>query len=238
MKTSFTTKVRFSQIGADEKLPLGGIIDYLQDCTNYQSEALGVGVDYQLKTGRAWILMSWQIRISESILNNEEVIVSTWPYMFNLACGHRNFTIAKASDPDVNIVEADSVWVVYDAEKQCLTKIIDDDINKYECEEKLPMEFIRKKIVHAAEYEQKEGFPVRRYQLDINHHMNNAWYVKVAEEFIPENVFVHTIRVEYKKSAKYGDTIIPFVCKEDGRYLIELRSVENELYAIVEFGVK
>lgn len=238
MKSSITSRVRFSQLDPNEKLPLGAIVDYLQDCSNDQSESLGVGVDYQRKTGRAWILMSWQINITENIYNNEEIIVTTWPYMFNNACGHRNFTIAKASDPERNIIEADSVWIIFNTNKNCLSRISQEDIQKYECEEKLPMPFIKKKIIRAAEYEQKPSFPVRYFQLDINHHMNNAWYVKMAEEYIPKDQFIKSIRIEYKKSAKYGDIVVPFVKYEEERYLVELRNTENELYAIVEFGVK
>ena len=67
MSYSFENKIRFSETADREKLSVGNIIDYMQDCTNYHSESLGVGIEYQIRTGRAWILNSWQIRINGDI---------------------------------------------------------------------------------------------------------------------------------------------------------------------------
>ena len=50
MRTDFKSRVRFSEVDADCKLSFGKIIDYLQDCSNLQSEMLGVGVEHQEET--------------------------------------------------------------------------------------------------------------------------------------------------------------------------------------------
>lgn len=44
MKYSFTSRIRYSEIGEDGCLTLPGLINYFQDCSTFQSEAIGEGV--------------------------------------------------------------------------------------------------------------------------------------------------------------------------------------------------
>ena len=71
--------------------------------------------------------------------------------------------------------------------------------------------------------------------LDTNHHMNNARYVAVAMEYLPENYRIHQIRVEYKHSARYGDILIPKRQLEGGRVVILLENADGEVCVITEF---
>ena len=43
---TFNSRVRYSEVDSDARLTLDGIINYMQDCTNFQSEDLGVGLDF------------------------------------------------------------------------------------------------------------------------------------------------------------------------------------------------
>ena len=58
-----------------------------------------------------------------------------------------------------------------------------------------------------------KGIPVkvRKYHIDTNHHVNNCQYVQMAVELLEENgveTDFQSLRVEYKKSAVYGDILI------------------------------
>ena len=43
---TFDSRVRYSETDKDGRLSLNGIINYMQDCTNFQSEDIGVGIDF------------------------------------------------------------------------------------------------------------------------------------------------------------------------------------------------
>lgn len=236
MKTTIHKKVGFSDCNSSLFVKLGTLIDYMQDCSNYQSDVLGAGVEYQLRTRRAWILSSWQIEIDEVPKYDEELEVSTWAYAFKAACGRRNYAIAKADNPEQYIIRADSVWAMFDSANHRLTRIVDDDVKVYGSEEPLNMNYVKGKIEKVNHFEKAEEFKVRKYQLDMNNHMNNAWYIKLAEEIIEDISKVCSIRVEYKKSAIYDDHIIAWTSEDERRYLIELRDKEDNLYTIIEFG--
>lgn len=226
--------VKFSEIDENGELSFGKIVDYIQDCSSYESECLGLGVEHQNETGRAWILSSWYIRINGKIKHKDEVEVSTWASSFTKITGCRNYTI-KFVGEDYNLVEAKANWVMFDMKKQSIARIAPEDIEKYELEPPLDMPELPRRIKSGETYERKEGIKVQKYHLDINRHMNNAWYIKLAEEFIDNKEKINVIRAEYKNSAKYNELIIPFVCREEDRYVIELRNENNDIYAVIEF---
>ena len=60
---SFKSRVRYSEVGSDQKLSLGGLINYFQDCSTFHSEDLGLGIEYMGPKGQAWILSSWHSNI-------------------------------------------------------------------------------------------------------------------------------------------------------------------------------
>ena len=45
-KYTFESRIRFSEADHTEKITLPGIINYFQDCSIFQSESIGLGLDY------------------------------------------------------------------------------------------------------------------------------------------------------------------------------------------------
>ena len=43
---SFDSRVRYSEVDENRKLSLTGMINYMQDCSTFQSEDLNMGIDY------------------------------------------------------------------------------------------------------------------------------------------------------------------------------------------------
>ena len=76
---------------------------------------------------------------------------------------------------------------------------------------------------------------VPKYFIDTNNHMNNAKYVMVAEEYLPEDFSVKEIRVEYKKAAVLGDILVPRVTIKENEAIVVLVDTEGKTYATVLF---
>ena len=84
-------------------------------------------------------------------------------------------------------------------------------------------------------------FEVRKSNIDTNCHVNNGQYIQMAQEYLPEDFCVESIRVSYKKSAVLGDVIYPFVSGENvlnnkKRFVVDLQNSENSTFAAVEFS--
>ena len=79
---SFDSRVRYSETGENGRLSIRGMIDYMQDCSTFQSEDAGVGVRYFEESHKAWMLSSWRIRILELPRLGDRIRVGTWPTAF------------------------------------------------------------------------------------------------------------------------------------------------------------
>ena len=97
------------------------------------------------------------------------------------------------------------------------------------------MEYAPRKINLPEEVEEVDTLSVRKYHIDTNSHMNNCHYVQMAMEVLPDEFVAKQIRVEYKKSAVYGEEIVIKMAKEKERIVVELCDECGELYAVVEF---
>ena len=129
---------------------------------------------------------------------------------------------------------ANSIWVFMDLEKGRPARPAAENIEPYGTCAPLDMSYEGRKIVLPGESEDRQPFPVRKYHIDTNEHVNNCQYVQMALEMLSGDALVRQARVDYKKSAVLGDMIFPRVSQEEDRTVIELCDSEGKLYAVVE----
>ena len=77
---TFDSRVRYSETAEDGRISVNALIDYMQDCTNFQSEDLGVGLDWHKEQGLMWVLNSWQIIIESYPKMGDMITVGTQSY--------------------------------------------------------------------------------------------------------------------------------------------------------------
>ena len=228
----FDSRVRYSETDEQGRLSLTGILNYLQDCSTFQSEDLGIGIQYLTEHNRAWWVTSWQIIIDRYPCLGEPIRISTWPYDFKGIYGYRNFVIQDSKG--VYLVRANSIWFFYDTEHQRPVRPEQADIEGYgKTEKRLEMDYAPRRIVLPEEYKEGEGIVVGRHHLDTNHHVNNAQYVEITKELLPENILVREVRAEYKKAAVLGDYMIPRITKAGDGYVMALCDNQGAVYAAV-----
>lgn len=232
MKYTINKRVGFSEVGLDKKIKLTSIVNYFQDCSTFQSEDIGLGMDVLKEKARVWVLNSWQIEVKRYANMGEHVSVTTWANGFSGLYGTRNFII-EDKNGEV-LVAANSIWVFMDMEKGRPARPEKEDIENYGIDDPYPMEHVSRKIALPADVEEKASFYVKREQIDPNHHMNNEQYIAEALEYLPEGTKVRKLRAEYKKSAMYQDKIIPKVAEEDTRFVVELCGEDGKIYAVIE----
>ena len=234
MPYQFESRVRYSEVGEDQRLTLPGVIDYFQDCSTFHSEDLGVGLEKLTARGKAWILASWQIQIERLPVLGEKIVIQTWPYNFKGFYGERNFRILD--DKGQTLASAASMWIYLDVASKRPSRVDEDIQNAYVLEEPLALGPISRKIPMPAGSVKKDSFSVMRSHLDTNHHVNNGQYIVMAEEYLPEGFQVKQIRVEYRKSAVLHDVIVPFVHEEADQCTISLCDIDEKPYAVIEFS--
>ena len=231
---TFSGKVRFSEINHTKKITLPSIINYFQDCSTFQSEILGLGVDYLKEHKRAWVLSAWQVEVLRYPEIAEEISVHTWASGFKGMFGDRNFCM---KDKAGNMVAyAHSLWVYMDMKKGRPVRPAAEEVDPYGSGEPLEMDYQPRKIKLPESAVKKEPFAVRKYHIDTNEHVNNCQYVQMAMEYIEHAGDIRQVRVEYKNSAVYGDIIVPKVAAEETRTVVELCDESDRIFATVEFS--
>ena len=231
----FDSRVRYSEVNSGRKLTLPALLNYMQDCCTFQSEQLGVGVDYLAGEHAAWVLSSWEVEVLRSPKLGDEIHVKTWPYDFKGFYRQPQFFAGGCRRG--NPCEGKFALGIYGYARMRPARIADSVCLAYENEmaEPLAGAWSERKICVPAGGEEKPAIPVARYWIDTNHHMNNEKYVEVAEEYLPEGCEPARFRVEYRKAAVFGDTLYPTVRKEDGQTTVVLADGAQKPYAIVQF---
>ena len=229
----FESRVRYSEVDETGLLAVPKIVDYFQDCSNFQSDSLGVGREFLEERRLGWVLSFWQIVIERRPKQGELIRVGTFPYDFKSILGMRNFLLEDMEG--ARIVSANSIWTLMDLNAGRPVKPSADMLSKYQLEPKLDMEYAPRKIFPAGEAVKMPEFVVTRQHLDSNHHVNNGQYIHMAMEYLPEGFEVRQMRAEYRKSALLHEVIMPEVFIQDQTVCVSLNNKEGQPFTIIEF---
>ena len=237
MPYTFGSKVRYSECDSEGALTPFSVINYFQDCSTFQSERLGVGIEHLADRKRAWFLNSWSISFDRYPVLGEEIETGTFAHSFSGIYGYRHFYI-KGGDGRL-AVRADSIWFCFDTVLRAPCKPLAEDIEPYmeEDADKLSLELglppIKRKIPMPEGGDVMGELCVTRHLLDSNDHMNNAWYVDIASEAAGIE-HPSSLRVEYRRAAVLGNIIIPVIVRKDDCCTIGLKDRDGGIYAVAE----
>ena len=162
----FEAKIRYSEVDSDGKLSLLGLLNYFQDCSTFQSEELGVGIEYLKEKGLLWALSAWQIVVKRYPKLCEKVTVGTAPYEFRGFIGNRNFWMKDANGE--LIAWANSVWSLISIKEGLPVKCPADMQDVYELSDKLPMDY-------APRHIRFEGDGVHKDTVEVVKHFRRNW---------------------------------------------------------------
>ena len=226
---SFTSTVRFSECDETSTLSLVSLINYLQDCSAFHTESLGVGIDFQRERGYAWAITSWRIEIAALPRLCDAIEVRTRCYDIKGTHAMRNYALYAADG--TRLVAADAKYVVFDRATGKMMRIPESEQIYLEREPRIEMGPLEKKILIPGDYIETDPIVISKHHLDYNDHVNNAQYVEMARECLPEDFRIFRICAEYRKAAKLGDVIFPLAAKTGDGYVVSLKSEAGEAYA-------
>lgn len=224
---TFKTKVSYSRVDRNGNVPLYEIMNYFQDCTTFQSEELGAGIGFMEKRQRAWIIVAYKIQINQQIKLGQDICVGTAPTQFKGMLAYRNYVI-KDSEGN-KLVQADSLWILMDMQNRKPTRITEADTAMYKIEEGFENLKANRKIYFEGEKKAFPPFKVLKTYIDNNGHMNNAEYLRVAQEFLPANQNWKSLNIVYNKEAMEGEEIVPYIYEESDGIGICFESVTGEI---------
>ena len=226
-----------SHLNTRGEMRLSAAVDFMQDCCCFQLDSEKELTEYFIKNHVTMFLISRQINLIKPAFYGDRLFIRTSIYQFRPAYGYRNTLVYN--DKEELLISSYAGGAFIDLDRGGSTTVPRELMKTVPMDPKFPgMEYLPRKI-HLPKGPAEKVFPetpVFHYYIDHNHHVNNARYLDIAEEYLPESFRAETCRVEYKTAAKYGDRILPIRYEAaPGIWLISLQGLKGQIFANVEF---
>lgn len=239
-------KIGFKDTDNNSLLSMKGLLGFLEDIGGIHSDIAGYGFNDIGKNGTTWILLGWKAHILKSCKYGETLTIKTWSRVLTSKFQtYRDFEVYNKNNELVAI--ASSKWVFVNTITGRIEKITDEVINKYSPEEKTVFNDPNMdKLAEPISYSNEYTYKVRRCDIDINNHMHNLYYIDLAFETLPEEVYKNylnsqfsDIEVMYKKATLLGEEVKCLYSFENGKHIVTIKSLdEKDLHAIIYLGTE
>ncbi len=231
---SLIYKVTTSTCDSEGKLKLYSALQMMQDCSEMWIDSEPQVKDYFARENMAQLLASRQVEIVRVPDFKEELTVTTSVYGMKPMFGFRNTFIYDAEGKPC--YRTWSMGAFVDKANGKLKRVDDTVAGSLLIEPQLEMNYKDRRIIlPKTEGEVLEPVKVMRSDIDYNKHLNNANYVRMAMELLPEDFEIKGLRVEYRVAAKLGDMLVPTIYKHDGVIIVSL-SIGEDVSTIIEFS--
>lgn len=235
---TYNYKIKYSDIGTDNKITLKALVDTLQEAAIAHSDQAGFGVNNIPDTHLAWLLLNWKVKIISYPILNDIITVKTWPKIFDKLYSYRDFEVYDGNNNLIAI--ASSKWFAIDTENKKIRKLTPEITEAYGgTTQKEVFNFtFDKKIEEPQESKLNFTYKIQRRDLDTNNHVNNLNYIDYALETLDDSIYnslnFNNLEIIYKKEIKLNETINCFYSFEDKKHIITIKNNDNSIiHAII-----
>ena len=226
-------KVTTSCCDSEGKLKLYSALQMMQDCSEMWIDSEPTARKFFTDNNMTQLLATRQVEVLRVPRYKEDLTVTTSIYEVMPMYGFRNTFIRDVQGQPCYRTWSMGAFVDLGTGK--LARIADDAIASLTLDPKQEMNYRGRRIIlPKQEGNLMESVMVMRADIDYNRHMNNANYVRIAMELLPEGFEVRDMRVEYRIAAKLGDMLTPTLYPIDGGYIVAL-DIDGQPSAIIEF---
>lgn len=217
-----------------------GFLGLMEDVASLHSSKVGFGIYDMPKTNLTWLLLEWNLKVISRPQVEDMVYIKTWSRKIEKYYAYRDFEV---HDEEGNLLAiATSKWILIDTKNRKVTKVEDYVAKAYESETESAVfkndKMDKPKI--PEEYDSVIEYKLARRDIDIYKHMHNLYYLDLAYEALPENVYnneneFNNIRITYKREVKNGSEIKCMYKKQSDKHVVVIRSKDgNILHSIIE----
>ena len=220
--------VGYQYVGADLKITNSSILRLLEDMACYHGMLAGEDIRV---SPTAWLLSAYKVIVKRRPEYNERIIVRTWSRECRNFFACREFEIINESGE--LLVCAISEWAHYNKIEGKLEKVTDTLMEAYESEPERTNfgPFRIKRMKEPDTFIGECEFTVGRNWIDSNKHMNNVYYLDLAEMSLPEalaeSVTADEFEIFYRQQIKCGDKVVCRVAELDERVQISVTSEDR-----------
>ena len=220
------------------KLSNKAILSFFEDAGAYHSDSINFGLNDIVNTHLSWVLLGWKVKVLKRPVY-DKLHIKTWAKNPEKFSTYRDFEVYNQNNELVII--ATSKWVLVNTETGRISAIPEDVIHNYKPDTKSVFsdsEAEIKKLSDSKKYSQEINYTVTRSQIDVNKHLHNLYYLDIAYEALPENVYENNLfdnfEIMYKKQIRLHDTVKACYSFDENTHKVVIKSLDDKkIHAIV-----
>lgn len=202
-------ELRYFEMAKGEVASPVSMLTLLEETAADHSLAIGHSLYDLLKQGIGWVLLSGKLQMERYPRYKEKITIRTWLSHVRTFRGTRENIIFDEQGSIIG--RAKGLWLFFNIKRRRPARILDGILEKWTIHPKESISYNNKKIeaIQSAKYNNE--FPVHRFDMDENEHVNNLRYLQWAMESIPPEItdhcYLHAIEGHFMGEAQLGHTI-------------------------------
>ena len=233
-KHSEQFKIRASEVDFNGTATLPAICSLFQEVAGNHALKLHFDISQLHEQNLTWVLHRMHVKMDRFPDWRETITIETWPAAGDALRAYRDYRILDENDQQIGCCL--SYWMMINLETRRPARMPQEvlDLRLAEIEHVLPVRSSRMKPFE--EQDQKKIFNVRKSDLDMNHHVNNARYVEWMMNMYDREKAIHELDIVFLKEGLAGDTVSSSVTQADEKatYKHQLKNQNGDVLALAE----
>ncbi|GMS54347.1 acyl-[acyl-carrier-protein] thioesterase [Enterococcus raffinosus] len=203
-------EVAYYECDINQNMTFPALLSVAIKASSDQSDELERGTDYINTLGITWVITQTEVTINRLPQVGEQIRIVTGPTEFNRYFCYRSYWVYDSEDTE--LLQIDMSFVLMDIENRKMSSVDAELMAPYESPQ---VKKIRRwPKIEKVEADQKQLYHVRYYDLDSNHHVNNAMYFNwlidvLGYDFMTAHEPTY-VNVKFDKEVLYGNDIESF----------------------------
>lgn len=232
-------KIGLKDVWKGEEISNIAILEYLENIAAYHSDSVGYGVNTTKQTNLNWLLLDWKVKVLKRPKYGQELEIHTWSRKIEKFYAYRDFEIY---DEQMNLCAiATSKWLLVNSKTGKISRVDSEMAEKYQSEiDKMVFENEEITKMNIPEnFENEIIYQVQRRDIDVIGHMHNLYYLDIAYEALPKDIYEErhfdNVRIMYKKETKLGEKVVGKYSNVEGKNVVVIQSEDGKvLHSIIE----
>ena len=189
-------------------LRIVSLFNLLQDMADSHATDLGLGMEFCLSKGLAWVGANYHVKINRMPKIHENIKIITWPSEERKLGAIRDFAVYD--ETDALIMVASSQWILIDFVRK-RPVALKEKLPQYKVINEHSLISAFEKLPDVEKTDTDKTFSVRFDDIDINMHVNNSlyplWAIETLEYSFRDSYLPEEIEIMFKKEGYLGEHV-------------------------------
>ncbi|MAL17592.1 MAG: acyl-[acyl-carrier-protein] thioesterase [Balneola sp.] len=234
-KHSENFTIRASEVGAGGQITLQAVCGLFQEVAGNHALKLDFDITQLQEKDLTWVLHRMDIKMERYPNWREKITIETWPAAGDALRAYRDYRILDEEENQIGACL--SYWMMINMKTRRPTRMPQEvlDLRLTDLEHVMPIK--SDKIESFDEPDMEKKFVVRKSDLDMNNHVNNARFVEwVMESYDEEKAYlIKNMDIIFMRESKVGDIITSQRMEHEPRkFTHQLKNQDGNILALAK----